>query len=336
MSAFRGSLANLAADGWLPVQCDVLHSRVTFAPLAGASFREPWYDATVRNHAHHDLTTCGTNTLIEQSSTLMVLNPARFIAHTGHSGSTLMANLLALRRETLVLKEPRFLRALLELAPNDCPQQTRNEIIRALIRYCRAVSASWGRNLVLKLASSATGTVMDATGVERGARWLLLWREPEYVVSSRITMPLSAEREKWLRELIGSGWNQQTSSLTSVEFYAHVWRLSVAPFIRQDDIGVLWRHLDYATFVADKRRAVRAAEEWLGVGGGSLPTGFDSEQRRYSKAEDGQLFEPTGVHRRPALGHDDRITVNDITDESIRALEAHTRTRLLDPSDGSC
>ncbi|GAA0417273.1 hypothetical protein [Streptomyces luteireticuli] len=307
--------------GHLPVALDLPGRRIALRPLARSDFHEPWFDYAYRNEGEQPAVQRPLEDLLDwaegQPSRLF-----RLIAHTTRCGSTLLANHLSLRPDTLVLKEPVFLldAALHALRARDATERrAAHRLLRALLAYCDATAEAHGRRLVVKLTSWTSLVVLDALGGIGGpARWLLVWREPAEVVASLEASPPSwrgLRDDPALRAALGLAADPGGEG--DIAFHAGLWRALVEPFVGAvRDAPV--RLLDYVTLAADPAGALLAAERWLGLAGtADLPGGFAAACGRYAKSADGEPFDPTGTHRRPALTPAGRAAVRRITDPAL-------------------
>ncbi len=336
-----GTLHELAAHGCLPVSVSLAKRRVVFTPLVDADFREPKFGETVQARGSTELYVCPIEAFTAQATRLDVQDQPRLIAHTARCGSTLLANLLALRDRTLVLKEPGFLITAAQLfvtASSPGERAAAAGLVRGLVRYSCAVASAHARDLVIKLTSWTSPVVHHAMSGAHSGRWLLLWRDPAEVVASLLANP----PRWWTREdtradlltLLGCG---ASASMGQAEFHARTWRLIVAAFLTAAEEGPAApvRVLDYDTLTRGKLRALLAVESWLGLrGDGTAPPGFAAEQDRYSKASGSEPFDPSGAHRRAPLAPEDLDTVERVTRDTVRALrEGPARVELLADTD---
>jgi hypothetical protein len=294
------TLTVLAERGCLPVGIDRDRNAVVLRPLMDLPFQEAKYLYTLRANDNRASYTWPVARFIDEAAALPPGPATGLIGHVSRCGSTLLTNLLALRRGTLVLKEPGF------LAP------TEPELLRALLDYCGSVARIHGRELVVKPASWTSPALFAATATGP-QRWLLLWRDPFAVVSS-----LLAAAPNWASrtELTNRVCDNRT------EFYAAVWSAIVTAFTSgtgQDERRL--RFLDYETLVVDKGRALVALQTWFGLGDADeVPSGFEAEQGRYSKASDATGFDPAGAHHRPPLTPADAAAVSRETKDAMAAL----------------
>ncbi|HEX4251317.1 MAG TPA: hypothetical protein VH008_25880 [Pseudonocardia sp.] len=318
------------ARGSLPVAVDRGRDAVVLSPLLDLPFVETRYDRSVFGHGRRPVYLVPRPEFVEAVARLVEPPALNVIAHVGRCGSTLLANLLGLRPDTLVIKEPGFLRT---------PDR---ELLGALLRYCRTAASVAGRSLVVKPTSwtcpavreavsphdttglSETAGPRDAEGLRdaAGTRWLLLWREPGAVVRSALaTPPPWADAPDARAELARRVSPEPTGAVAR---YAWHWLDVVKVFPSAPDPeapGPAVRFLAYPELVADKQVALLAVQAWFRLpGAGVTPAGFEAEAGRYSKAADGTRFEPAGAHRRAELTPADAALVERITGPTLAAL----------------
>jgi hypothetical protein len=339
-------LTDLVARGCLPIGLSADRNSVLFAPIAHlarpeACFPEPRFDYAVGAYDGEDFYTAPIVRFTEWVAQLDVTVPARLIAHTSRCGSTLLANLLALRGHNLVLKEPRFLIeavATVIWARKSRDRHAAIELVRGLLRYASIVAQAHSRQLVVKLTSWTSPVVAQVLAPSSQNHWLLLWREPVEVVGSLMAMPPSwwnnmQARADVLAVIGPHGLKVPAPDL--VEFYARMWHAVIAPFASwsEDYPETEFSVLNYAALRADPLTAFEAIEAWLALEtSGELPDGFTQVQRRYSKALGPVLFDPSGIHHRPPLSEQDQSTVQRITGELLQWLYQVTgEPRLTQP-----
>jgi hypothetical protein len=270
--------------------------------LANASFSETWFDDTVAARSSSSTSVVPFD-LFFQGSTTSVPS-LRVIAHVSRCGSTLMANLLALRSKTMVLKEPAFIAELAQavaLAPSGVEQRRYAALLARLLAYVAHTAAAAERTPVVKLTSWTVPIVLACLDeVAIHSQWLLQWREPDKVVSSNLAVPPSwgkpSHRCRAARRVVG----MDTFELDDLELYALVWTHVVSAFARSSDV-TQFRTLGYGEFCEDKARGLRAVETWFGIDGPGLPPGYAAESNRYSKGRPTDAFDPAGIHVRPDL-----------------------------------
>jgi hypothetical protein len=294
-------LAAFAGRGWLPVAVDERRESVVLAEVGDFDPRASSFGAALSGLGERRVRLVPVAEFVASARALECGGPARIVAHVGRCGSTLLANLLALRPTATVLKEPTVLH----------PREP--GLLRALLAYQRAAAHAAGRELVVKPTSWTCPALLAAAG--DGTRWLLLWRDPRQVVASELAQP-----PRWSespRALPGDGGGDP------VEVFARTWAGIVEAFLPGP---APVRFLDYAALSADKPGALRAVQTWFALPGpDALPEGFDAESLRYSKSGGRSTFDPAACHHRPALGPDDAARVDALTAAAVRVLRADDR-----------
>jgi hypothetical protein len=331
-------LTDLIPRGFLPIGLSADQNSVLFAPIADlasseACFPEPRFDYAVAAYGGGERFAAPIVQFAEWMGQLDVTPPARVIAHTSRCGSTLLANLLALRGHNLVLKEPGFLiNAIARViwAKESGDRHVAVELVRGLVRYASAVAQAHSRQLVVKLTSWTTPVVAQILAPGSQDHWLLLWREPVEVVASLMAMPPSwwnnTQGRADVLAVLGSQ-GLQVPTTNSVEAFAHVWHAAVAPFVSSsaNPLATKLSVLDYAALGHDPPAAFAAVEEWLALQTSrALPDGFTQVKMHYSKALEPVLFDPSGTHYRPTLNEQERATVRRVTGELLRQLHEIT------------
>ena len=292
----------LAGSGWLPVAIDDRRESVVLAEVGDLDARAPSFGAALAQLGHRRVRLVPIEEFVTAAAALECGRPARVVAHVGRCGSTLLANLLALRPAARVLKEPSMLH------PRD------PALLRALMTYCRAEAAAAERDLIVKLTSWSCPALLAAIGDQ--ARWLLLWRDPHEVVASELAEPPRwASSARVRRELAPDGCDP-------VEVFGRAWVGIVEAFLpehRRRPVPVSF--LDYAELAADRVGALRATQSWFALSSPEcLPPGFEAEAVRYSKATDGSTFDPAERHSRRRLDPTHAARVAELTDVTAASL----------------
>lgn len=292
-------LAELSRTGYLPVAVDDSQGNVVLAPVAGFDRRASMFHRGLAGMGELAVRLLPVDRFVGQARGLAPGGRVRMVAHVGRCGSTLLANLLALRPATMVLKEPGALH------PRDDP-----DLLDALVRYCRTVCVAEGLELVVKPTSWTCPALLDTLGAQ--ADWLLLWRDPAAVVASELDRP--------------PRWAERSASVERgprIDRYAGVWAKVVQTFLPGSrPPGVEVRFLDYARLAADKPGALRAVQTWLALSApGELPRGFAEEASRYSKSRDTR-FDPGSRHRRRELDPTEAARVAELTAAALAGLRA--------------
>ncbi|WP_219469008.1 hypothetical protein [Nonomuraea rhizosphaerae] len=335
----RATLESHAAKGFLPVAVtgdEVILRRIPRPVLLG----EVWYADVVEVSGGMEETCFPLADFVRQARKMEPEGPARFIGHTMRCGSTLMANLVALRPDTMVLKEPYFLVSASRnavYATGPAERESAYRLIRALVAYSAATAAMSRRALVVKLRSWIAPVVLAATR-NADARWVLLWREPERVMAAlRDVLPPWCdmnEEERALRTYLESeGYVAKGAPEGLLELYTGVWNATAELFSGDSGTGVAWRAMEYGSLAADAARTFHALESWFALPQSEkLPDNFDEETLRYSKGLATERFEPAGTHYRAPLSAGQREFVRRRTERNLHALRSLSADRLLLPA----
>ena len=310
------TLAGLLTQGCLPIGVSMARKSVLLAPLADVAggkpcLLEPRFDDTLAAYRGGKYYAVPTAEFARQAARWEITDPVRVIAHTSRCGSTLLANLLALRSQSLVVKEPGFLNQAVRQVIRARDAEARSaaaELVRGLVGYLGAVAQVHSRELVIKPTSWTSPLLATVLPQQRRDRWLLMWRNPVEVVASLMAAEpgwsRNAEARTDVLTVIDSP--ETGSKLGPLEFYALVWQAVVASF-------TLHPALDYAALRRDPAAAFRAVQGWLALDQDSeLPAGFEQTLKRYSKGVDTVPFDPAGAHRRPPLSPADQAIVQAI------------------------
>jgi hypothetical protein len=294
------NLDELAKAGYMPTEVEPDGGVVRLARLATASFGEVWYSDTASAPGHTRSVSIAT--FVEQFAERRAGEHLRLIAHVSRCGSTLLANLLALRPTTMVLKEPDFVTVparMIALAADDAAARAHRDLLTALLNYSCHTAAMAGRTLVVKITSWTVPIVVSCLDGAPDTTWLLQWREPAEMVASNMASPSTwgedTANRRAARRLAGAG----VLPSDVAGFYATTWARIVESVLSAEDLR--WRALDYQDLVRDKAFSLLETERWFDIAARALPAGFDVEGDRYSKGQRGQAFEPTGTHRRGGL-----------------------------------
>lgn len=317
------NLADLAGEGYLPVDVNMDDGVVTFSKLTHASFCESFYSQTVASSATGVSKIIPFHAIVDQFADRRDDEHLRFIAHTSRCGSTLLSNLLSLRPTTMVLKEPDFVTVAAQkiaLSSHSSEAEYFDSLMNALLNFsCHAAAAS-GRELVIKLMSWISPSVLASLSHWTNATWLLVWREPEQVVASNM-----AKHPSWGRDTDeGRAARRATEiadiAIGSAELYANTWCRIVDSFTSIEN-GVRWRTLEYEDLTRKKAASFFAVEDWFDLTtDAELPDKFVGESSRYSKGSGAEIFEPTTAHRRAPLGSNEERKVGAITKRALNTL----------------
>ncbi|MCV7341802.1 hypothetical protein [Mycobacterium haemophilum] len=325
------NLAELAREGYLPTDVNTGDGVVTFSKLAHASFRESFYSQTVASVDAGMSKQIPFHAIVDQFSDRGDDQHLRLIAHTSRCGSTLLSNLLSLRSTTMVLKEPDFVTLMarrIALAPHSSEAENFDSLMTALLNFSCHVAAASGRELVIKLMSWISPSVLASLSNCRNTTWLLVWREPEKVVASNM-----AKHPSWGRDTEEGCAARCATGIAdiatgSAELYAHTWSRIVDSFTSMDS-GLRWRTLEYEDLTSKKAASFVAVEDWFNLTtAAGLPDKFADESSRYSKGSGAEIFEPTKAHRRAPLESSQERKVSVITKRALNTLRSDKRHRL--------
>jgi hypothetical protein len=332
------TLTDLVARGCLPIGVNNVQDSVVFAPVAELArpapcLLQPRFSDAVLAYRGGEFYVVPAAGFAERVTHLSGASAPRLIAHTSRCGSTLLANLLALRSTNLVLKEPGFLIQAVTRLIRTVEVQRQDAaaaLVRALLHYLGAVTHAHSRQLVIKLTSWTTPVFTQLMPVGEPHRWLLLYRDPVEVVASLMaTTPewwrLTRARADVLSVLRATGSDPGSDGANPAEVYARVWHSVVTPFSSRRTFGYPppFGVVDYALLCEDPVAVFEEVHVRLGLGEvGELPAGFAEICSRYSKAAAPVPFDPGGTHRRPPLSPQDRATVQRLTEVSFRHVRA--------------
>jgi hypothetical protein len=185
-------MSGLALDGWLPIGVSWLGAEPEIEwCLAGRHpLREPFFEESVRrlvgrpfNRVFRRRT--GAAALVDWAACRPGLTPSGFVFHMSRCGSTLVAQMLAARSDSVVLSEPAPVDAMLR-PPEPIPEEIHTRWLRALIsamaqprtggeQYSFVKFDCW-HALFLPLIRRAFPAVP----------WVFLYREPRQVLASHL------------------------------------------------------------------------------------------------------------------------------------------------------
>jgi hypothetical protein len=324
-------LAELSVAGYLPTAVDLVAGTVTLAPLAAADFRETWYDDTVAARPPGATAIVAIDSFRDRGGSAAPLAPLRLIAHVSRCGSTLMANLLALRPTTMVLKEPDFITDLahrIASTSSDVERRRCQELLAGLVRYTRRAAGEAGRTAVVKVTSWTVPIVVACLDDAPDTTWLVQWREPDEVVSSNLADPPSwgggSARGRAARRAVGI----DPYDTDDIELYGSVWTRVADTFVASP-VDVRYRTLAYRRLSENKERSLREVEAWFGIESTGLPPGYAEESTRYSKGRPAEPFDPAGAHRRESLDTATAHRVEELTGSARARLLEGARHRLF-------
>jgi hypothetical protein len=243
--------------------------------------------------------------------------PAGLIFHCGRCGSTLLANMLAVHPQFRVLNEPDVVNRLLVRGPSAAG---------AAARDLRMLTRAFGRGLrhggrVVVKASS--WNVLEAPGILAalpGVPAVFLWRRaPDVVASCLYSAPAWAEHREtrqWLAGRLAPGPGAGDLPMKPAELYARTWRaMTRAGHDLPRRAGDRVRLVGYEDLLASPVQVATQIATWFGVRvTDELAEGMRLTARAYSKDPSGRaMFDPDGVHSRPALPDRERALVAKLT-----------------------
>ncbi len=134
--------------------------------------------------------------------------PVGVLAHTGRSGSTLFAKLLALDPSLMVVSEPDFvIQCLTACAEGTLTREESTVLAGRALGQLAQLAVQDGRLLAVKTTSWTTSFLLEALGTARmRARSVFLWREPLASTAS-----LLRRRPFWLTDQMA--WEQVCAEL---------------------------------------------------------------------------------------------------------------------------
>jgi hypothetical protein len=192
----RGALdrrmSGLPLDGWLPIGVSWRDAQpeIEWCLAGSAPLGEPFFEESVRRLVSRPFNrvfrrrTSGAE-LVDWAAQRPGLTPNGFIFHMSRCGSTLVAQMLAARGDSVVLSEPAPVDAMLR-PPEPIPEGKHTQWLRALIsamalsrtgneQYCFIKFDCW-HVLFLPLIRRVFPTVP----------WVFLYREPRRVLASHL------------------------------------------------------------------------------------------------------------------------------------------------------
>jgi hypothetical protein len=312
------SLSGLAARGCLPVAISTARNSVVFSPVADATFHESTFAETIRSLGREELYVCAIDAFVEQAALLTPVQPTRLLAHTSACGARLLSNLMSLRADSLVLKEPSFQETAAQQiarASGELERAREVELLRAVLRYLTVAADACARNLVIKLPSWTPLAFVPALAGMSDVRWLAQWRDPVQVVAALMAAPPAWCTNQENRADVRALLNVTDEPSGQVEFCAVVWRELAGVFVgaAETDPTMALRTLDYRELRPDPLGMLLAAEQWLALGERGAPAGFAE-----LLATDAAAAPP----RRPALPPADLVAVRHLTRQACAALAA--------------
>jgi hypothetical protein len=311
----------LAGLGYLPVELSQTdgHIVLVLQKLADIEFDQPFYDRTRVDSGGTDSVTVPLDAFMAAIEHLPWPHRPRMVCHTGRCGSTLLANMLALSRATIVLKEPSFLNVALvnDMQAQESGKTVTWDLTVGLLKYCTYVASSSNRLLVVKASSwTAVDLLTNVRPITEGA-WLSLWRDPVAVVASQLSGPPRWSTSALLTSLLKDMPAEATAGRDQVELFVSMWSRAAKAFIASAESQ---RVLSYDQLVDDPRGALGIAEQWLGViGEPAEHQGLSEVLSRYSK-DDPRYARSAGAVPRKTLSVSDRGRIAAATSSLVTTL----------------
>lgn len=177
--------------GWLPIGLRWEDGRavIDWRRFGEARLTEPFFEDSVRrmaarpfNQAFARLT--GADALEEWAAVSPGIPPSGFIFHMSRCGSTIAAQMLAARDDTVVLSEPPPIDAALyggDLSDND-----RVSLLRAMVSALGQLRDGSERHLVIKFDCWHIGQLLLIARAIPQTPWVFVYREPRAVLASHV------------------------------------------------------------------------------------------------------------------------------------------------------
>jgi hypothetical protein len=187
-----GAGAGASLEGWLPVGVSWRDGlpRIDWCLVGRERFLEPFFDQTVSrlvsrpfNRVFRRRTDVGV--LQDWAARRPGLAPDGFIFHMSRCGSTLVAQMLAARSDSIVLSEPAPFDAMLR-PPSTVDQPQHIKWLQALVSAMGQPSLGRERHLFIKLDC---WHILDLSLIRRAfpsVPWVFLCREPRQVMASHL------------------------------------------------------------------------------------------------------------------------------------------------------
>lgn len=218
----------LSDTGWIPynIRYDDAGLVVDWCYSNDSWLEDPFFDQTIyrllQSTAHTSRSTLFT-TLVDINSKKISRRPTGFIFHMSRCGSTLITQMLASLRQTVVFSEPAILETLLrEIRPpfstiNEQKQWLLENIIQALLSY----KVDW-QNAFIKFSARAIFDYPLITQIYPSLPSIFVYREPVEVLVSLIgtqteKLPPGLDKAGLLKDA-----SKTISKMRPVEFWAQV------------------------------------------------------------------------------------------------------------------
>jgi hypothetical protein len=314
------------APGLLPVRFDWPGRRVELLDLAGAEYREPFFHETVarwrRDHPEARSIELDLPAFIAAVRVEPIRAPSGLIYHVGRCGSTLLANMLAVPRDHLVLKESLALNAVLSQVIHwgyDAGEVRRAQwegFARLVFSYLAWPAPGTERRLLVKLSSWAIVLAGTLDRLLPNTPAVYLHREAEAVVGSMLATPPGFDNLRSQPRHIAARFFPSLASeagdLSPLRFYAHVWRSVVEQVLAQPAGRLLV--LEYGDLTTDPGGTARRVLDHFGLRvEADAADRMAALQRVYAKDPRGsERFDAANSHARPPLDSAQRAELAEI------------------------
>jgi hypothetical protein len=184
--------AGTTLDGWLPI--DVVWRdaipRIDWCLVGHERFAEPFFDQTVRrllarpfNQVFRRRTDVGV--MEDWAARRPGLQPDGLIFHMSRCGSTLVAQMLAARPDSMVLSEPVPIDAMLQ-PPVSVPEEQHIRWLQALVSAMGQARTGNERHFFIKLDCWHVCSLSLIRRAFPSVPWIFLYREPRQVMASHL------------------------------------------------------------------------------------------------------------------------------------------------------
>jgi transposase len=223
--------------GVMPVAFDLTHRRVDLLDLAGADFRESFFQQTVDQRLREQPRGLRASIDLEAFVAAARLEPGRppdgFIFHVGRCDSTLVANLLSSWDEHIVIKEARAVNALLAgllSVAGEAQRGEREGLVAQALSFMFRPSRGTERRLFYSLSSWNARLAATLLRLFPSTPAVFLYGTAASTVASMRAQPPGWRRLLDRPRLIQERFFPTLASvspqtqLSSTMFYAHAWR----------------------------------------------------------------------------------------------------------------
>ena len=178
-------------SGWIPIRIDWRGQgpEVDWCYLGSRTFREPFFDHTIRNHLRDPFNASsrkrtGIQDLVEIALRRPHVPLAGLVFHMSRCGSTLVSRSLALNPKHLVLSEPPPIDELLALKQFGIPDDVRILWLQALVSALGQPRSGQEEALFIKLDSWHIHELPLFAQAFPGVPWIFVYRDPLEVLVS--------------------------------------------------------------------------------------------------------------------------------------------------------